>query len=429
MLSPSDAALAARDRAIPGLGLLLDPDALGAAIEGGGVALSGLTIDYVRYKPGRNCLSRFTATAGPGREPLTGYAKAYRADEGVKLEKARQRETTPGPAGVGRLVLPEWLIEVCFLPNDNKLRQLRRLANPRAIDRLSRHLLPAGMEWDGGPLTALNYKPERRYVARLDTVESGPAILRFYSESEYRPERAQLAERISPGVRVPRQLGRYDRRQALAFEWLPGRSLDRLGRGAPESLAALEAAGAMLAEFHASLPAEGLGAAVAPHGRPIDATRDMLSALMPAAGRRVERAAGALRRALSWSAPAMGLIHGDLHTRQIILDGGGVGLIDLDECRPGDIHFDLGMLLAHFERDALEPGGDPDLARALGERFLRGYLSAGGRVDDQRLEAQRAACLFGLLAHYFRRRDPDWPGRIARGLERVELLASAGAVA
>ena len=45
MLSPSDAALAARDRAIPGLGLLLDPDALGAAIEGGGVALSGLTID------------------------------------------------------------------------------------------------------------------------------------------------------------------------------------------------------------------------------------------------------------------------------------------------------------------------------------------------------------------------------------------------
>ena len=59
MLSPPNRALAARDPALPGLGLLLDPRALAAAL-----GTQAVTLRHLRYKPGTSCTAAAVTAEG-----------------------------------------------------------------------------------------------------------------------------------------------------------------------------------------------------------------------------------------------------------------------------------------------------------------------------------------------------------------------------
>ena len=78
MLSAADHAVVARDRDVPGLALVLDPDAvlalLTAGADGAAVILDARAT-YVRYKPATSCVVSYELSTATG--PVFAYAKAH----------------------------------------------------------------------------------------------------------------------------------------------------------------------------------------------------------------------------------------------------------------------------------------------------------------------------------------------------------------
>jgi tRNA A-37 threonylcarbamoyl transferase component Bud32 len=432
MLSPADRDLIRRDAGIPGLATLLDPHALRHEIEKARPDSRWIDFDfdYVRYKPGQNCLARLRASSAGSQEPVTGYAKAYRRDDTAKLSKAAARESYPGCAGAGRILLPGLATEVCFLPNDNKLEFLPQLLCPGTQSPLLRRLQPDGIDWSMGRLHELNYKPERRYVALLQIDGAGPIVIRLYSEAEYQRATPKLpGNGISAEVELPCLIGRSHGRRALAQSWVHGSSLNTLLPNAPGLSQSLESVGAAIAAFHAGqIPRGRPRRSSDGHARRLKTTGAMLGVLCPDLCEAAAALATSLAAGLVALPSAGSLIHGDLHPRQIAIQSGNVGFIDLDESAEGDPAYDLGLLLAHLERDSLVLGWNPDLASHWAELLLDGYERQGGCVNRHSVDIHRAAGLFQLLVHHFRHRAVDWPEHIARGLARTrQLLAGAQA--
>ncbi len=101
MLSIENANLVKRDPHIPGLGLLLDPDAFVETIrpyikEKGFLKA---TVTYIRYKPSTNCLVAYKLNIAG--KTIYIYAKAHGSNAVIKLKKASERRSVPGPFGTG----------------------------------------------------------------------------------------------------------------------------------------------------------------------------------------------------------------------------------------------------------------------------------------------------------------------------------------
>ncbi|MGH8501392.1 MAG: hypothetical protein ACREVE_02785, partial [Gammaproteobacteria bacterium] len=258
MLSRPDAALVKRDPAIPGLPLLLDSDRLVAKLRAhlpGAAAITGATIDYLRYKPGTNCLAAYRLDIDG--VTLSAHAIAYRPDLRDKLNKARQRVPLVSMLGPGGVVLDGHAASVALFPNDGRLKSLRRLGNSNDRNRLLRKLMPDRPEFWDGALHLLRYKPRRRYVAKLSTEDGTQATLKLYTKHDY-PAARTNADALTAwrGLNVARSLGHSARHRLLAFEWLAGRPLSETFVGAqPDDAAVLARVGATLAVLHAQHPA------------------------------------------------------------------------------------------------------------------------------------------------------------------------------
>src|SRR5437867_1003743 len=79
---------------------------------------------------------------------------------------------------------------VWVFPNDLRLRVLRRLADQKTRLDLLRHMLPERPDLWGGTLRTLRYKPERRYVAQLETTSGARLVLKAHAAPRY--ERAAI---------------------------------------------------------------------------------------------------------------------------------------------------------------------------------------------------------------------------------------------
>ena len=127
MLAASDRSVVERDRALPGLRTLLDPDEFLAALRPyfPVLELRSARRTYLRYKPGVNCLAAYDLEAAG--ETLTVYGKAHGSDAAVKLAKDQIRKQIPSRFGPGHIVLEGQATTVRVFPNDSKLNALSRL--------------------------------------------------------------------------------------------------------------------------------------------------------------------------------------------------------------------------------------------------------------------------------------------------------------
>ena len=139
MLSSHNAELARRDSALPGLALLLDPEAFAAALRKAlpGTDVGEARVTYVRYRPERYCLVLYGLRV-TGTE-VDVYAKAHRVNS-RKLSKSRERQKVRGPLGPGGVILDDLAVAVYAFPNDHKLDALARLVDEEARKRLLREL-------------------------------------------------------------------------------------------------------------------------------------------------------------------------------------------------------------------------------------------------------------------------------------------------
>ncbi|MGH3666415.1 MAG: hypothetical protein ACRDU8_10080, partial [Egibacteraceae bacterium] len=177
MLPPADAAVVQRDPALPGLGLVLDPAALVGWLD---AALPDTWIvdaeaRYVRYKPGGSCVVAYRFHTAGGE--VDGFAKAYRRGAEGKAAKALDKAVPSVFGGPGVAASDEHRVSVQLFPNDRSLPALRVLGDPSRRARLLRRLT----DDDAVRLVPLRYKPERRWVGRVDGPGGPCAVVRLYA--------------------------------------------------------------------------------------------------------------------------------------------------------------------------------------------------------------------------------------------------------
>lgn len=415
MLLPPDAALVRRDRELPGLELLFDTAALARRLQAVTGALRDLSPTYVRYKPGTSCLVAYRTEANA---PPSLYAIARHRSAGSKLNKVQYTAETDG---FGAALLADELIEIRSMRHDAELPALRRVLDPLTRRELLVERACHLPELHESGIRPLAYKPERRFVARLDGLHDHTAVLRLYTNTGFRAaEIANAALRSNGVLRIPRRIGQSNRHRTLLLEWLPGVSL-RAALDQDDALATLERVGSALALLHAQSPrrlADAPAAAEASGRKEIAA----VAAVHPQLVGRAATVAARIRKRLAASPATIRPVHGDFHVGQVVVMQSGIGFLDLDRAYRGDPAADLGNFMATLERDVIAgtvPGGG---LASMREALLHGY-GAGDPALPERVQVHTAAGLLRLATEPFRCRSADWPAQMDR------IVARAGEVA
>ncbi len=428
MLAPADAAIVARDRAVPGLALVLDPEALGARLApvrpdlGPFVACA----TYVRYKPGTSCLVAYRLDR-PGNAPAElVFAKAYRGGDGAKLAKARGKAE-----GSDVVTLGSELVVVAGGAGDRDLPGARRLqgGDGDARRRLLGRLLPESPElWETAP-RVLRYKPERRWVGVVERGEGNPvALVKAYRRSRLAAAAAGLRFAAPASCRSPRLLGTAPRAGALASSWVPGESLsDVLARPARPP-APLAEVGSALAALHQADPSGLASLRPGADARAARAAASLVATVLPSSGPAAAGLATSLSRQLDERPRPVGPRHGDFSSDQVVCGAGGVALVDFDDVAVGDPTADVGHFLAALVAAELDGRLAPGSASALSGELLGGYAAAGGFPRADLVAIHTSMALLCLAVEPFRLRRPGWPIRTEGLLEAALAWSSAGAV-
>lgn len=413
-----------RDRKIPGLGIILDTSrllsGLGKQLDTG--QINSIKLNYLRYKPGMNCLARYELKTRAGT--IFAYAKAHGTDAGTKVKKSMGRAVTDHALGPGRVVLQDQKVVFSLFPNDAKLFNLQCLSDSGYREKLFTRVFGADSQWRESVLDeSLNYKPERRYVTRVKRTDGQYALAKFYTNSGY--TKAHMISRKLNRSRLshcPETLGRSTKYNVVAYRWQPGTTLRELGTRGGLSATDLVATAESLAEFHGSAcdgltyPDRSL------RTDRLDALADQLAVLLPHLKKRAKKVAQKLGRWLNLQTPIKQPVHGDFYDKQAIIDHGNVRLIDLDAACLGDPLQDLGSYIAHLVRlegNHLLSAADIETQK---NTLVTAYERLTSSVQTDQLDRYIALSLFTLIHHPFRDWSPDWPSQTEVLLEKVESL-------
>lgn len=417
MLSPADAEVAGRDAAVPGMALVLDPEAIAARLRAtpSWEGLRSARATYVRYKPATSCLVGYELELPGGAVPAV--AKAYRMGDRPKLAKAR-KHAPPGQV----VSLDAELVVVVGAAGDRDLPLPGRLARTDARRRLLRILLPGEPEvWDGVP-RCLRYKPERRWVGVVPHQGRPVALLKGYRPGDLAQARAGLRFAAATTLTTPRLLGASTRAGTLASSWLAGRILaDALDE--PGTIATVGQVGVTLAQLHGQRP--GLLAPVtrADDAHAVRAAAAAVATVAPHLGDRAGRLAATFARRLIGGPALCGPRHGDFSPDQVVVGDRGVGIVDFDRSAIGDPIADLGQFVAALHVAELDGSLGRERCSSLTDELLAGYAAAGARCDEDRRRDHTGAALVRLAVEPFRYRMASWPQRTEALLDRAMDLS------
>ena len=428
MLSAADATLVERDPNVPGLAVLLDPDAFGQTLASlyPGSDVRAAQPRYVRYKPGTSCLVGYRVDTGAG--PLDLYARAHNPRIDDKIDKAGQRRSIASPLGAGIKVDNRLAVVIFPFPNDHELRGLRALAEDEPRRDMFQRLLPDHEPlWDA-QLDSLRYKPERRYVARLHQYGNGGAVLKFYTRDDFElcKDNVDRFETDGP-LRIPRRLGRSKRYGVTAVEWVDGRPLRQALSQSQLSGADYRLVGRALACLHAQKPSLEAAWTAEHYARLLAEAAVTVAEIAPDLE---DRARGLAQRigekftSRHWRARRS--LHGDLSTEQLLLQDGAVAIVDFDRASHGDPRIDLGTFNARLAYDVVRGSVTDEQAGACFEAVMDEYREASAKDVTRKLERFTAASLLRIAVEPFRYRLENWPEKIETLIARAEKLANTG---
>ena len=398
MISGADAELVARDGALPGLATLFDEEAFAAAAAARFPDVSHARCLYLRYKPQTACVARFRLSGDGGERDV--YARATR--EGLSLHE---------------------------FPEDRRIASLGRLAHSEARERLLARVLPELPQLWNAELSELGYRPEMRFVGRLDGADGAAAVVKAYAEGGFDlARRASRAFRSGSRLRVAGRLGRSRKHRVIVQEWLPGDLVEEsilAGRPVGDAVAA---AGEALAELHEQA-GEDLPRLVRPTEAALLLQRAVeIGYLCPAIAQRSAALAVSLATRLLGYGYSESPLHGDFSPDQVLFDGRRAGIVDFDDAVRGDAARDLGAFVARLERMRMAGFLTPAGAEELGGRLAEGYRArAGARMPgEERIRHYVAIRLLTNAPGPFRLRlpagpprwRPSWPSR--GSMEKVD---------
>lgn len=398
------------DPALPRLGLLLDPAALGPLLArslGRSAEVGPARIARIAYKPGFRAVVHYEVSVDGRAENAVAFARAGR-DLAARARSApllalgglvngRSPAATPVVYAADADALLTWL------PLDPGLPAL---AEPprRLAERLGRAGVAAPAPGVEATIVPESYKPGARVVLRL-----GRHVLKAYGdERAYERGLAGLRLAVSLPLRTPRvATGLRDLRLTVQ---------SGMDGSAPTPLDAATAAGELVRRLQSARAAP-----------PRVVTSELLLALaeeksalaahlLPGLGPRVTRLLARLRRALPRvTAPVPA--HGDFDADQLLVSGDGEPVvIDFDDVCLAAPALDLATYLADVVR-----GREEDRRRlaAVREALLRGFGDCPPALDWH-----LAVVVTARAAHAFQRGEPDW-GERAEGMVRTAEEALA----
>lgn len=406
------------DPALPQLGVVLSESAMAdvfaATLRDRGTVVDACRIERIKYRPRRNCMVsyRLSLRAAEGRaveqsvaaRVCSGGESARRAD---KASLCSWQPSAAGPAFV-RLAALDALTS--WWPNDAKLETPRlltdeNLMHERVLPEVV-HALTAGQ----GTLTShrvdiVQYVPEHRLCARVR--------LRWRTRGDGAAEQERIvyakANREASGADVHAVMraveassawsaGRLRTPRSLLWQpahglhWQQGLPGEALLDAEPQVSPAFAAAvGLQLAALHrVSAPIERIlsRADVAHRPAEVAAVLGEVDATWKPALARLTKALAHGSTAREYSAVTL---HGDLHPRNVLLEGQHLSIIDLDSVRRGPALLDLGAWIADALYRALLQGAAPARATASWQAFVAGYAAGGGEQFDEPQLAWAAA--------------------------------------
>ena len=430
------------DRTLPQLARLFDVQGMtrSLAAEWASIAaisaapqILGCDIERVKYRPGRNCVVGYrvrvqlpTRPSGAGRRRAAQRVAIARvsaamyppAEAEARFERARQPYSTAEfPPRLS--LLRDAGVLLWRFPHDRKLAALPQLADSAWL----RHAwLPDimaarwGADWriEGVRNELIGYFPDHSATLRsrlrlVQPAERRSRVWNIYGKVRYDDSGEQVfasmaalfdSEASRAGiVGYARPLASYPAERVLWQEGIDAPTLDRrLLAGTVDSTQWARVARAMAGLHGTHLPLapsitrETLQAE-------IERAAATLIAAAPEARAEVESLRADLEhRIASIDTAARATLHGDLHSKNILVDARRVHLIDLDRLGTGPALAELGSLLAELVlRDCLA-GCPLDWARIAGvaAEYAR---ASGSRIDSAELGWHVAAALLRERAY------------------------------
>ena len=423
MLSRADAVVVDRDGRLPGLRTLLDAEAFCETLQrlAPESEVGAARARYVRYKPRTSCLVAYDVKVGA--ETVGVYARCHAGDQLVKVSNARLRLEVRGELGHGLLADPQAGIAVFVHPNDYEIKSLRKLFEGEQTPRRLRRMLPAHPHLQHAAPVTMRYKPERRFVGKLEA-EGGPAaVLRLYPEARFADIREKSwAFKGNGELHVPRVVGDSERYSALAHEWVDGEPLVEALKSAGDASAVLERVTGALAALHRERPRLGTMYSASDFCRGIAGACEAVAALDPDLGRRAGEQLGVVRglvMARAWKSQA---VHGDFTADQVLVHGGRVTILDFDRAGYGDPAMDVGAFAAGMISLALAGQMETTRTAEVAEGFASAYWRAAGLVDVAGARACTAGALLMTAPEPFRHRVEGWPAATSALLDSVDRV-------
>ena len=466
-LNDADRALIARDTDLPGLGLLLDEEALldevGRQMPAADVAC--IRIDYLRYKPGTSCMAglRVIDTLGRTQHAFARALTASNPDWDQHAARLQKRAALDGRFSAH--VLPRTRLLLASAVHDRRITALGTLLNtPGTLD--GSHPLPDDLGIEQHlyereiQAHVLRYKPERRMVLQLRQGSRPVGVLRACTEREF--PATEAGARLARAFQGTAPLAVGATRHFLVMPWQRGQSLDMLGNDTARAVQELSAHGEVpsadmpqldlglfadiglrLGELHEARIAHPMHRTVADDIDALTRAAGSIARLLPALGGRAhslaDRTAQALQQASTGWQPC--ITHGDLSLEQMVRDPlGQLQFIDWDNAALGDPMADAGSLLArlatqYLGRSRTTPTPDvlADLLETVHDALARGIdtattlpgaLSARASHTRRRAGWHTVAGLLRLAPEGFRRRRSSWPEQMEQIVTLAEHLAA-----
>lgn len=394
-------------------------------------------IDRIKYRPRRSCTVGYTlrlrcpfndidgdVEQRVGARFCSGGGAAGRYAKAQQQPQARPG-LAPALAHLSQLDCFAW-----FVPNDPRLASLRWLADGARLART----LP---DDDGDPAFSaalVQYVPEERACARV-TTGSGAQQRTLYVKADHDGRGARthaLMQALSASR--PQREGRLHTPQSLAFQPQTGLHWQQAAAGVPLlDLAPLPAApqaarlGALLAALHAT----PVASAHTVDGAELGAHALAVAGLLREHDARLAPALALLLRELAPLATdlaqaPLATLHGDLHARNVLVDGDRWTLIDWDSAQRGPALLELGSVCADLLYRALLLQRPAAAAFAPIEALLDAYRAdSSTAIGEPALARATAFCL--LTQRAYRCLANLKPGRLALLPALVELAAAVAA--
>lgn len=389
---------------------------LRAAVGAAGGHLHDGRCAQVHYQPGRELVARYRCDVI--------WPDGRRRNDTILAATAH--EHLPGTVPlVADLDGRELAVSVWRWPFDPLVPGLETAVTPSALTPQLAGLVT-------GPIRVevVAYRPTERAVVRVHGAAGEVLYLKALRPADVDPIAAQHDALLDAGLPVPRVLAADPTLGLLVLAELPGTTFrDRLKSGqrpwpAPAAIA--------------DLTDRIAGAAVFGNARRASRTRDaishieLLEILLPDRGDDLRRVAAVCRAALGEVESRSGcLVHGDLHEAQLVVDDDGAitGLLDIDDCAPGDPLDDPGVLMAHLTYRAIT-ATDAPLRRAIGSTVDELHAEFAQRHDPGALDRAVGAALMGLATGPFRIQMDDWQHITARVVDAAQAhIARAEGIA